>query len=436
MSDPGDKITFRHQGSLVTAKIWIGNDEVGYERVDRSGGWHNMDEAKDGAIRLWRELQAEFDKAHPATAQPVDVVQPNQAVKQPKPVRPGRSTRNLVTVELAKYAKFHRLSETKNHRSALRWMWKMMKEKADYDPRDQKPKYFLAVRELMLDSKLSGRTVELYAKLIRESLVLIVPLGLDPVCIAQFENMPKKGDSEDSGGEPFARAHLRVILSCIATVSERMQTLVWIGLSGAPQIINAVFLPFSAIDWSTGLINYYRVKTGEQIKFYAMQPLMELLKKRRERLGPNAFYVFPELVFTKKEQKDSECNNLGWAYIRGWEGWKKVPKRTRDRGSGYGMVAIAKFLVGCGLKTDCGLPTDHLTFKSFRQHHISFWASLGIKLSVRMLIAGHTKKDNHGTSDIPTNDELEQVRNITWRYLQAIINDEEFFVPTCQYQNL
>jgi hypothetical protein len=364
----------------------------------------------------------------------------------------GRSTRKLGDCELEKYAKRQRLSSTKNHRSATRWMWRCMKKRADLDPKDQKEKYFEEVREALLDSTLSQRSVELYAKRIREYLTLLIPFGLDKACIAVFENMPKKADSEDRGGEPFSRTHLQVLFGFLATACELIQILVWIGLSGAPQIIDAVFLPFAAINWKTGIIYYRRVKTGEKIKFCAMPPLLRLLRRRRQRLGPNAVYVLPELIFTQAEQRIQKiafaskdacyseaassqnpfCNTAEW--LKDWKVWEKVPDKTKTRASNYGMVRIAAFLTHCGIKTHCGLPTDDLTFKSFRQHHISFWSSLGIKLAVRMLMAGHTKKDTHGTYDIATDDELIQAKNITWRYLKAVKKGKPFFVPTSQYE--
>jgi AraC-like DNA-binding protein len=340
----------------------------------------------------------------------------------------------------------------KNHFSATRWIWKRMKKRADLDPKDQKPIYFEKVRELMLDSTLSQKSVELYSKAIREYLTLLIPFGLDPACVSVFKKMPKKPDSDDRGGEPFSRTHLQTLFTFLASASELIQVLVWIGLSGAPQIIDAVFLPFAAINWKTGIIYYQRVKTGEKIKFCAMPPLLRLLRNRYKRLGPGAVYVFPELIFTQEEQRmkrasrsrtntDSAeegsspnpyCNTAD--FLKGWKVWQKVPERTRSRASGYGMIKIAGFLTHCGIKTHCGLPTDDLTFKSFRQHHISCWSSLGIKLSVRMLMAGHSKKDNHGTYDIPTDDELIQAKNITWSYLKAVKKGKPFFVPTCQYE--
>lgn len=289
-------------------------------------------------------------------------------------------------------------------------------------PKKQKKSYFTRIRDLFIDGQLSQRTMELYSKTIRE-ILRMVP-GLDPACIAELENLPKKEDITEASGDPFQQSHLAVMFKLIDTVTEIVQILFWIGASGGPQIVDTVFLPFWGIDWVTGLISYRRVKTGERIEFCALPPLLGLLKKRRDRLGPNAVYVLPELIFKKNDLRDPECNQEGWHVIAKW---KKVPKKVADRGAGNGAKQMTDFLKLCGIKT------KGLTYKSFRKHNISFWASIGIKLKTRMRMAGHSKESAHYRYDVPAAFEIIRAKDITWRYYQAIMKSEEFFIPTTPF---
>jgi hypothetical protein len=126
----------------------------------------------------------------------------------------ARSTRKLADQELAKYGKRQRI-DIRNFRSALKWIWKRTEKIRDLDPKVQKPKELEKVREILLDSSLGRRTVELYAKKFRFVLSLLIPFGLDPACVAVFENMPQKQDADDDRGESFSRLNLKMILLAI-----------------------------------------------------------------------------------------------------------------------------------------------------------------------------------------------------------------------------
>jgi hypothetical protein len=62
MANPRD-IRFRKKGGVVTIRI-----KVGKEWLDRSGGWHTIEEATAPAIELRDKLQAEYATAHPELA--------------------------------------------------------------------------------------------------------------------------------------------------------------------------------------------------------------------------------------------------------------------------------------------------------------------------------------------------------------------------------
>jgi hypothetical protein len=412
MANPRD-IRFRKKGKVVTVRI-----KVGGQWLDRSGGWRTIEEATGPAIEMRDKLQAGYAAAHPAPAP-----DPGDPAGNRKPRKNERSLRQRALEEWEAYCKRQRLRDTENGKSALNWLWTQLKDKADLPPRSQKVSSFTAVRNAFLDGPLKQRTVELYSKLIREVLSRIE--DLNPKCVAELDKMPHKDGAVEASGDAFTKSHFKIMFKLVGTVIESVQLLFWIGTSGGPQIVDTVFLPFWAIDWTTGMIRYFRVKTGERIEFRALPPLLELLRKRLERLGPDAVYVLPEVIFLKRDLKDPGCNLKGW---RGFKGWgKKVPKEAADRGADNGTRLMSAFLKQCGIKTDA------ITHKSFRKHNISFWASIGIKLKTRMRMAGHIKESSHNRYDVPAEFEIIRAAKITWRYYQAIMNDQEFFIPTTTY---
>jgi hypothetical protein len=409
-------VSFRKQGNLVTVKLLVGG-----KWIDRSDGWRTIAEATGPAIKMQADLQDAYDKAQAELAAKSGDGVPAESAK---PHRREKSLRERAEVERVAYCKRQRLRDGKNGNSAFNWLWEQMKDKADLPPRLQKVLNFTKVRDAFLDGPLAQRTVELYSKVIREVLRRI--LDLDLKCIAELENMPRKDGAAEASGEPFNRSHFQVMFKLIGGTDETTQIIFWVGASGGPQIVDTVFIPFWAIDWTTGMVRYRRVKTGEKIEFRALPPLLALLKQRRERLGPDAVYVLPDVIFLKRDQKDPACNTEAWEGFKTWDK-EKVPNDAAIRGSNYGTMIMTAFLKQCGIKT------PDLTQKSFRKHNISFWASIGIKLKTRMRMAGHSKESSHHLYDVPAEFEIIRAADITWRYYQSIMKGEEFFIPTTTY---
>jgi hypothetical protein len=322
------------------------------------------------------------------------------------------------------YCKRQRLRDDRNGIKAFKWLWGQLGDKADLPPSLQKVQSFMKVRDALVDGPLAQSTTELYSKRIREILRRIP--DLDAKCIAELENLPRKAESLEASGDAFQPCHFKVMFALIGVACEITQILFWIGASGGPQIVDTVFLPFWAIDWTTGMVRYFRIKTGERIEFRALPPLMDLLRKRREKLGPDAVYVVPELIFLKRDQKDPACNTKGWDGFKKWAKGK-VPNDAVIREAAYGAQVMVAFFEKCGIKT------EGLTHKSFRKHNISFWASIGIKLKTRMRMAGHSEMDSHNRYDVPAEFEIVRASDITWRYYQAIMKGEDFFIPTTTY---
>ena len=402
-------IRFCKKGDLVVVRI-----KVGKAWLDRSGGWRTIAEATEPAMKLRDELQAEHLRNNPVNEeQPVDA--PGWKLK---------SLRVRAEEELVKYAKRQRLRTTNSLHYALKWTWKTMGSEAEKPPRHQCKLAFTKLRTALVDGDLSERTRDLYSKHLRRIFGMITDLNQE--FLLELENLPHTAPLSKGSGDAFQRSDLAVIFDNLANADEVERGLIWIGLSGGPQIVDAVFLPASAVNWETGRIKYKRMKTGEPIEFFALPPLLDWLKKRREALAPGAVYFFPEVIFLDSELRDPQCNTPEWAGFKQWpEG--KAPQSCALRGGIYGAARMSKFLTRCGLKT------KEITYKSFRKHNISFWASIGIKASTRMLMAGHSKLESHQRYDVPAEFELVRSRDILWDYYQAIMNGQPFNIPTSAY---
>jgi len=393
-------IRFRRKGNLMVARI-----KVGSKWLDHSDGWRTIAEAREPAIKSRDEMQAKYKESHP------------EPVAKPVEEKPGRNLRSLRIVaedEADKYIKRQRLRGGDNIYSALNFFWGLIGPAADVAPRQQVKSTFAKSRTGLLDSGLLDSTIELYAKLIRDVLRLVVSHGLNADFIKELERLPKVGVREASG-EPFQKSHLKVMFEREGSRSDTTRLLFWIGASGGPQIVDTVFFPLTGVNWDTGLVSYRRVKTTEKIEFAALPPLLDLLRKRRDELGPGAVYALPELIFDRFALRDPKCNRVAF---------DRVPKDVATRGAFNGMKEMNAFFV------DCGIKSKEITHKSFRKHNISFWSSLGIKLKTRMRMSGHQRESAHYRYDVPFVDEILRAKDITWRYYQAIMDGRDFFIPT------
>lgn len=401
MNNPKD-IRFRRMGNVVVARI-----KVGKKWIDKSDNWHTVEEAREPAIKLRDELQAQYAEDHPEPEKPAE--QPREWTR--------KGFRQELEEELARMAKRQCWATDHNYKSVTQVLWRALGEHADLPTKELKPKYFVPMRELLISGEYAQGTVEIYGKNLREMLRWMEQKGLDPQCVLEVTNLPRVGIKE-SGDDVFQRGHLGVMFKHEAEQDDTTRILFWIGLSGGPQMVDAVFLPIQSVDLNTGFVSYNRVKTGEVVQYCALPPLIELLRKRKEALGPGAAYFLPELIYNKKHLKKPGCNK---------ELFEKLPERYKQKGSHNGGLVMRRFLNACGIES------EELSYKSFRKHNISFWASIGIKLKVRMRMAGHNQETTHHRYDCASEMEINRASQLTWEYLQSVRDGREFFVPTTPY---
>jgi integrase len=336
-------------------------------------------------------------------------------MKQSKKLK-KESFKALILALLKERIKQNRHRNPVAYDPVLNGLWKVLGPEAQLPADQQKVASFERVHANILDSGLAESSARFHAVLLRTILREAIPHGLNPGCITALSNSQHRAPRESVVS--LQKSHLKTILEHLQFQLETLRLLIWIALSGGSQIVDAVLLRFSHVDWNTGIISYPRTKTGQVVEFAALPPLMELLSQRRARLGPQAVFVMPELVFAEDELKSPNCNTTRL---------EEVPLNVAMRAAAKGMNLVSSFLKSCGLKE------QGLTYKSFRSHQISFLAAAGIQRATRMRMCGHSQEELHKRFEKPLESEILNARNITWKYLQAVQEDRPFSLPATAY---
>jgi hypothetical protein len=302
-------------------------------------------------------------------------------------------------------------------RNAVEQLWVVLGPKAHLSLDSQVPISFAKVRDGIVTSGMAEGAISQQLDLLRGVLRKLVHQGLRPECVEALSHF-RRGTRKPEA-PTLQQSELKIILCSLATQVETFCVLVWIALSGALQLVSAVFLEFANVDWSTGIITYQCPKTGRLVRFGVLPPLMDLLRRRKERMGPDAVYVFPELIFTESELETRKCNTVRW---------EQIPYAVRVRATLKANQVIAN-----GLNL-CGLQRPGLTYKCFRLHQISVWAAAGVRLKTTMWMCGHMDEPLHTLCEIPLEPEVLQIRDITWKYLQAVQQDLPCGIPATAYE--
>lgn len=205
------------------------------------------------------------------------------------------SFKALILAILKEKIRQNKLRDPRAYQAALDSLWKVLGPEAELPTDQQKSALFAQVHATLLVSGLSETTARLQTALLRGLLRETITHGLNPACVAALSISKHRAPKESVVS--FQKPHLKIILEHLQFQSETLRLLIWIALSGGCQIVDAVLLRFSHIDWNTGIISYPRTKTGQVAEFAALPPLMEILSQRRAQLGPQAVFVMPELIF-------------------------------------------------------------------------------------------------------------------------------------------
>jgi len=374
-----------------------------------SGTCRTMAEAKKALPRIIAEVYADH------------------GIELPKPggkkdATPGSSFRLIFLEEVETHIVRQKLRSPTPYRQGALYINQGLKKHADDPPKEQKPVHWASCRKYLLglveSEKMAARTLETYLKAGREVLKRnLVKKGLPEECLAELERLPlaSKGSSEASG-LPFSKAQLEVIFELEPDQSDKSRILTWLGASGGLQVGDAVFFEFAfVLDWETGHIRGRRVKTKEIYEFVALPPLLALLRKRRDQLGPKAIFALPELIFDAKDLSKANGNTVRW---------KVIPEEIVKNGTIAGIAVVNGFLNLCKIKSKA------ITQKSWRKLMISVWATLGLREKVRMRMAGHRTLEEHLRYDTPAEFIFNRTADVVWRMFCAIRDRKPFFIPT------
>jgi integrase len=331
-------------------------------------------------------------------------------VKQNSPT--ARTFKEIAAREIDDKINSQRLRHPDSLRHALAILLKALGSRADSDPKDLRPEHFVGVRLALAEGGFARITCCLVAKILQ----MVIPYGLDPSCLKALRDLPTGPAMREV--QPVRNNVLKIILKALVDQIESVQILIWLALSGMPYLLDAVLLRFVSIEWSTGLIRVRRHKTGVTLEFGALPPLLDLLKRRQERLGPDAVYVFPEFIFSKAELLDPRCN--------------REPSEEPSRQIGAPALhrarqVITEFLDRCNVGRHCH-------FRALARHMLSFWTSIGISFKTRMQSFGQAAESAHNRLELATEFEIVRARDIAWNYIQAIQEDRPFVAPSTHYE--
>ena len=375
----------------------------------------------DGQSENLGEIQPSSASGTNAALEP-EVKSEQASGEKETPVSYDRKSFGYIFLQKVEYhVKKRRLKNPTPIRQGAKYILSGLKKHAHDEVPDQKPCYWAKCREWLIDkSNLSANTLETYTKGAREVLKrYLVGLGLNPDCIEQVERLPiaaiAAADNSEAAGLPFSRPQLEIIFEKESAQSDTVRLLTWLGASGGLQIGDATFFRLEYYDPITRMVRGRRVKTKAIYEFKALPPLHELLVKRRAELGEKAVYALPELIFTREQRRDPECNTVPW---------DDVPADYMEGAASCAGTKVAEFLEQCGIKC------PELTQKSWRKLLISVWASLGLREKVRMRMAGHRALEEHIRYDTPAHFEMGRTADVVWRMFCAIKAKKPFFIPT------
>jgi hypothetical protein len=274
-------------------------------------------------------------------------------------------------------------------------------ERAQLEPEELDPVDYVKVRE-KLDQEIPDASRRQVAGMIRRLTRELIQRGLPPGCLHHLNSVQGKSQNEASG-EPFTAEHIRQMLARLPQEPEFIKGMVYLGLSGGPQMIDVATLEHDEINRETGMVRRNRIKVDDAKVEFALLP--RALEWVRSRYKEGDIYVFPELYFREAELKDPNCNR------------KAVPldKRRTHLISTKGIKVFADFL------RRAGITSKNLSFKSFRQYLVSLLSSLGIKEKVRMRMTGHQVPWSHTRYDFPSEWEFLKARDIVDQNLTAIL---------------
>jgi len=100
------------------------------------------------------------------------------------------------------------------------------------------------------------------AGMIRRLTRELIQRGLPPGCLHHLNSVQGKSQNEASG-EPFTAEHIRQMLARLPQEPEFIKGMVYLGLSGGPQMIDVATLEHDEVNRETGMVRRKRIKVDD-----------------------------------------------------------------------------------------------------------------------------------------------------------------------------
>ena len=366
---------------------------------------------KEMGKRLLAELkeqaaQANAGKGECQTSERAEAQGTGPATAASEPEKPPRKSIVALLQAIMDSIGIHWKGSTRwNYGRAGELIVEALGELAQHEPEELDPVDYVKVRE-KLDQDIPDASRRQVAGMIRRLTRELIQRGLPPGCLHHLNSVQGKSQNEASG-RPFEGSHIRQMMVQLPHEPEVIKGMVYIGLSGGPQVIDVGTLEHDEINRENGMVRRNRIKVDDAKVEFALLPCA--LEWVRSRYKEGEIYVFPELMFRESELKDPNCNR------------EAVPlDKTRTKHiSKKGIDLFNAFL------RRAGITSREYSFKSFRQQVVSLLSSQGIKEKVRMRVTGHQVSWSHTRYDFPAEWEFLRVRDILDRNLKAICEGKE-----------
>jgi hypothetical protein len=366
---------------------------------------------KEMGKRLLAELQEQAAQANAGnggceTTEGAQAQGTGPATTASKPQKPPRKSIVALLQAIMDSIGIHWKGSTRwNYGRAGELIVEALGELAQLEPEELDPVDYVKVRE-KLDQEIPDASRRQVAGMIRRLTRELIQRGLPSGCLHHLDNVQGKSQNEASG-RPFEGSHIRQMMVQLPHEPEVIKGMVYIGLSGGPQVIDVGTLEHDEINRENGMVRRNRIKVDDAKVEFALLPCA--LEWVRSRYKEGDIYVFPELMFRESELKNPNCNR------------EAVPlDKTRTKHiSKKGIDLFNAFL------RRAGITSREYSFKSFRQQVVSLLSSQGIKEKVRMRVTGHQVPWSHTRYDFPAEWEFLKVRDILDRNLKAICEGKE-----------
>ncbi len=196
--------------------------------------------------------------------------------------------------------------------------------------------------------------------------------GLPKECVEALR-APVRPRGQPTESHAFSDSDIIIMGKHLSKATNTQRALFWGGATRSQHRVDMAFLKWSDYDqWRNSQGSSRRMKTKIAFSHYVWPELFDAIRVEDRKKGD--YYMFPDLVYSKRQLKDPLCNKtrLPAAELR---------RRAVNVSVRMGEV-FDEFLVACGIKR------EGISFKSFRCYNASLGMASGQSHRVLMTALG------------------------------------------------